>query len=70
MIIDSKILTGDFGSSLTEITKRTVNNEIFKIYLEIDSLDVSCERTKINVRAQLKQIIYLTYVEDFYKVIV
>ena len=78
MVLDRKILTGDFCSSLTEIRKETGDNEIFRYDSENDSLDVSCEsdqdtfrelplkqsllkRKKVNIRAQLKQIIDLTY---------
>ena len=78
MVLDRKIVTGDFGSSLTEIREETGDNEIFRYDSENDSLDVSCEsdqdtfrelplkqsllkRKKVNIRAQLKQIIDLTY---------
>ena len=43
MLLDGKILTGDFGSSLTEIKKETGDNEIFRYDSENDSLNVSCE---------------------------
>ena len=43
MILDRKILTGDFGSSLTEVRKEKDDNEIFRCDSESDSLDVSCE---------------------------
>ena len=86
MVLDRKILTGDFGSSLTEIRKETGDNEIFKYDSENDSLDVSCEsdqdtfrelplkqsllkRKKVNIRAQLKQIIDLTYTTNNLEII-
>ena len=43
MVLDSKILTGDFDSSLTEIRKQTDGHEIFRCDSENDSLDVSCK---------------------------
>ena len=43
IILDTKILTGDFGSSLTEVRKEKDDNEIFRCDSESDSLDVSCE---------------------------
>ena len=80
MVLDRKILTGDFCSSLTEIRMETGDNEIFRYDSENDSLDVSCEsdqdtfrelkkRKKVNIRAQLKQIIDLTYTTNNLEII-
>ena len=82
MVLDRKIVTGDFGSSLTEIREETGDNKIFRYDSENDSLDVSCKsdqdtfrelplkgkHKKVNIRVQLKQIIDLTYTTNNLKI--
>ena len=43
MILDKKIHTVDFDSSLTKIRKETDDNKIFRCDSENDSLDILCE---------------------------
>ena len=43
MILDKKIHTVDFDSSLIKIRKETDDNKIFRCDSENDSLDILCE---------------------------